>query len=431
MSPEQASGLPLDHRTDLFSTALVLYELVTGVSPFDAGNTLDALVKVRDCNIPVPSAHNPSLPHRLEKILVKGLDPNPLGRFETAAEMQVELQGLLHEIAPSFTQRDVFEIVQRRLPSSAPAVSAANNEVFPLSVQEEMVILGGLTNLEKIIESGSKPEASESVVRSPIPTLVISQTTRLRSGPRLQRRNPPALVPRVDPEPSEMGPAPTGIPTGYLLFAGLVALAGYVGKSHFRSSLSPTTPSAATPRRLAETNPTESSRATPAPSQPVLAPEPKEVKLGDTAKPPVIGEGRSTQTKKGGGGGIASKPARGVGRSKAKPALGEPQRVVSEKSEYDELIGYSIAKDGSDDFKARLYFSQGMIAYRKENYAEALKNFRECRKLRADQTQAWLYEMRSLSNLGKLSEARATANLLLRLRPELKAMPELRPYLDK
>ena len=88
MSPEQAQGEPLDHRSDIYSLALILYELITGKLPFDAKTPLDIMkAHVREAPIPLSQrvSGKPFWPE-LEVVMNKALAKQPSDRYETAAQ---------------------------------------------------------------------------------------------------------------------------------------------------------------------------------------------------------------------------------------------------------------------------------------------------------------------------------------------------------
>jgi serine/threonine protein kinase/tetratricopeptide (TPR) repeat protein len=98
MSPEQVEGRALDHRTDIFSLGIVLYEMATGKRPF-AGDTSAALVSsiLRD-SPPTVTEINESLPRHLARIIQHCLEKDPEARYQSAKDVRNELKSLRREV---------------------------------------------------------------------------------------------------------------------------------------------------------------------------------------------------------------------------------------------------------------------------------------------------------------------------------------------
>src|SRR5262249_22727248 len=87
MSPEQARGEPVDHRSDLFSLGSVIYEMVTGHVPFRASNAMAILKRVCEEEPPSLRESNPQVPPWLEMIVAKLMTKDVRQRFQSADEV--------------------------------------------------------------------------------------------------------------------------------------------------------------------------------------------------------------------------------------------------------------------------------------------------------------------------------------------------------
>ncbi|MCS6884046.1 MAG: protein kinase [Acidobacteriota bacterium] len=92
MSPEQCQGQPLDGRSDIYSLAVVCYQMLTGSLPYFARTTSEYLVKhVRAVPIPLRD-HNSDIPPQVERVVMRALSKNPAMRPATATEFYEELE---------------------------------------------------------------------------------------------------------------------------------------------------------------------------------------------------------------------------------------------------------------------------------------------------------------------------------------------------
>jgi serine/threonine-protein kinase len=99
-APEQARGDKVDARADIFSTGVLLYEMLTGTWPFRGKSTIDVRhAVIYDQPKPLASARPGQTPARLQQILDKAMQKEPRSRYQRIDELRDELRKVLHEIA--------------------------------------------------------------------------------------------------------------------------------------------------------------------------------------------------------------------------------------------------------------------------------------------------------------------------------------------
>jgi len=143
MSPEQVSGKEVDARSDLYSAACVIYEMIAGRSPFDAESNVDLAAKhLSDAPEP-PSKFTPlEVPAGLDAVILKGLAKNPDKRYQSAAEFAQALVSVVRPGEETVVQDAAMTTAF--VPSATTASLGEDYAPYTTSITEASVEDGGL-----------------------------------------------------------------------------------------------------------------------------------------------------------------------------------------------------------------------------------------------------------------------------------------------
>ena len=170
MSPEQVSGKDVDARSDLYSAACVIYEMIAGRSPFDAESNVDLAAKhLSDIPEP-PSKFTPlEVPAGLDAVILKGLAKNPDERYQSAAEFAQALVSVVRPGEETVVQDAAMTTAF--VPSATTASLGDDYAPYTTSITEASVEDGGLNGFfeyeddEELYEDEEYAEYDESSPR--------------------------------------------------------------------------------------------------------------------------------------------------------------------------------------------------------------------------------------------------------------------------
>src|SRR2546427_7114526 len=135
MSPEQCMGRPLDHRSDIFSLGVVLYEWLTGFKLFTGESEVAILKSITEGKIYAPSYFKSDIPEQVESILMRALEKDREKRYQTAWDMQYDLDQFLsqYEFTPSNIHLSNFlkQLFSDELEEEKKRLSARGAAVIP------------------------------------------------------------------------------------------------------------------------------------------------------------------------------------------------------------------------------------------------------------------------------------------------------------
>jgi tetratricopeptide (TPR) repeat protein/tRNA A-37 threonylcarbamoyl transferase component Bud32 len=125
MSPEQAEGQAIDHRSDLFSLGVMLYELATGHRPFRGGSPISVLSAILKDTPRSVTELNPAVPPELARVVRRCLEKDPTARFQSALDVRHELEDLEERLRrDSSVQSEAIPLPERRARRGARQIVA-------------------------------------------------------------------------------------------------------------------------------------------------------------------------------------------------------------------------------------------------------------------------------------------------------------------
>jgi beta-lactam-binding protein with PASTA domain/predicted Ser/Thr protein kinase len=140
LSPEQARGAPVDQTSDLYSTGIVLYELLTGGVPFTGDTPVEIAMKHLSQVPAAPSTHRAEIPRDLDYVALRALAKDPADRYHSAEEMDSDLERIARGIGVSaetaeaattvLSRTDVGEAATTIRPAT-PAAAAGSTTYTP------------------------------------------------------------------------------------------------------------------------------------------------------------------------------------------------------------------------------------------------------------------------------------------------------------
>jgi serine/threonine protein kinase len=239
VSPEQAEGSPLDHRTDIYSLGIVLYQMVLGRVPFEGTTAMRIINKHIYEPPPPPRSLRPDLPEPIEQVMLKALAKKPADRYDHPGDL-----------AQAF--REALEVV------SAQTVPASVASTQPQ---------------QQVAEPARATPQSSDRAGAAVPGLV----AEVNPSPAEKAASPePQPIRAAKPARSVLSTSSLGLLGGALLLVVVSVLIFFTGKEAVGETAAATaTPGQATPTEInATTDPTRTATATATPTPAPTTPQP-------------------------------------------------------------------------------------------------------------------------------------------------------------
>ncbi|MDX2093370.1 MAG: serine/threonine-protein kinase [Kofleriaceae bacterium] len=226
IAPERIKSLATDQRTDIYSLGVMLYLIVTSQLPFTATSDAELLKKIVSTRPQRPSELAP-VDSRLERLILRAMQPDPARRYQNMDEVLAELEPCLEGQLGAYGQQDVANLVGRLFPppspepvrvrtATPPGVEIGEDDVtrqpggddaFPAAIAQELRSVDIDLDFESVVSRAETPP--------PIPGKVVARIARgSSSSPPLPRPEPPAPYEPLSTVQSLFGERPSSIAVG-------------------------------------------------------------------------------------------------------------------------------------------------------------------------------------------------------------------------
>ena len=228
MAPEQIRGTEIDHRTDLFSLGICMWELLTLERLFYAENELLVLEKVRSATIAPPSTKNRDVPPELDRIVLKALAKDVRERYGAAKDVYRDLDKLAKSIEGTATREDIARYMRRAFPESlarrpTPSdVGPVNRNTARERVNQESTMAADIPSSDK--SRGSDLDIFEGLGKKA--SAAPSRASSVPPPPRSSVPNPPMIIKNDMAKKTLVGIAPAGVSAAQAQVVAAQAAAG-------------------------------------------------------------------------------------------------------------------------------------------------------------------------------------------------------------
>lgn len=141
MSPEQASGLPIDARSDQFALSIILFELTTGKRVFKQATDYEKMRAVIECRVPIPSEVIGNFSPRLEEIILRALSKDPGERFRNCGEMADAIEDFLAREGIQHSPARVGQFIRLLFEEERETESRRNLVLQSLEAEDDFELL--------------------------------------------------------------------------------------------------------------------------------------------------------------------------------------------------------------------------------------------------------------------------------------------------
>ncbi|MCC7344756.1 MAG: PEGA domain-containing protein [Deltaproteobacteria bacterium] len=211
MSPEQALGKPIDRKTDIFSTGLILYEMLTGEKLFTGETQFEVLKKIRTTRL-TENSFPDSIPMPLRKILAKALAYSVKDRYDNAGDMQIDLTRYLYSTYIDFTPRKLSGLMRKVFAQEIETKTTPKKEEISIDSKTRSIMIDAVAQ-ENLVHRDNDEVTGGIVDKQPTQTFIESfisgQDEELpeitRTGQTLEPTptpKPAAKVPAAAPKPA-------------------------------------------------------------------------------------------------------------------------------------------------------------------------------------------------------------------------------------
>ncbi len=192
MSPEQGQGDKVDHRSDIYSLGVILYEMVTGHVPYEAETPMAIVLKHINDELPLPRTIAPSVPPSIERVILKALAKAPSDRYQTAGELvqalvkatseagvKPEMEPIPTQVNPAPAREDISLVTRLQQTWERPRgkITLIGGGLFIIVVLG-FLLTWLLPDPIAIVEHGELMTATTIVQAASTPTIIVVRPTQ-------------------------------------------------------------------------------------------------------------------------------------------------------------------------------------------------------------------------------------------------------------